>query len=450
MRWLLLAAVLVSQPATQSIQIWSEHPIAVDIEWLTIDEAGKPTVTARRETAIGPPVPLEFTPGVDRYVRFSYRGASPRTYSTAELIKARKLHVPNVLPGGELLLIVPRMTVRPAQLVIEGPRGRTLPLDGATHISLSGMTAGEYHIVPVYNGGFKGAVKTVAVLAAETTLLYVAPEAVGAVRVIAAPDVCDAATEMGLNTLVVPNVGAAFKGPPNRVRLISTRDPRCEMTFAGLGAGQFEVVYRRGGASTGSSAFEIVPQQVSIVDVAGTSVRVEGRATLNGKPIADASVTFAPRQTPNQQRPMQAAETKTDAEGYYSVPLEAAGTYSVMLRRARLGVPSSRLVEFVVGRNFHDFMLTGGTIKVELTGWDGRTSVQVRVQGPTSSISVTTFSTRGPLPPFEAMPFGTYKVSVLPGNARGSAISSTPPDAKTVIISASSPEATVSFQFPGR
>src|SRR5687767_9829912 len=102
MRLLLLAAFLAGtgQSLQRSIEIWSEHPIAVEIEWLTIDEAGKRTVTASRKTAVGPPVPLEFTHGSDRYVRLSYQGASPRTFATADLISAKKLHVPDVLPGG--------------------------------------------------------------------------------------------------------------------------------------------------------------------------------------------------------------------------------------------------------------------------------------------------------------------------------------------------------------
>ncbi|HEX6324245.1 MAG TPA: hypothetical protein VFZ36_11010, partial [Vicinamibacterales bacterium] len=60
---LLLSSVVnaaAPQELARSIEIWSEHPIAVEIAWLTIDEDGRQTVTARRRTAVGPPVPLEF------------------------------------------------------------------------------------------------------------------------------------------------------------------------------------------------------------------------------------------------------------------------------------------------------------------------------------------------------------------------------------------------------
>src|SRR5688500_9439023 len=179
-----IAAASIAQAPQRSIEIWSEHPIAIEIEWLTIDEAGKQIVTARRKTAVGPPVPLEFTHGSDRYVRFSYEGASPRTYSTAELMTAKKLRVPDVLPGGELLLLVPRMVVRPVQLLIEGPRVVTVPLERAVHASLGGMPAGEYRIVPVYDGDIKGAPRAATVRTAQSTLLLMPAEDVGAARIV--------------------------------------------------------------------------------------------------------------------------------------------------------------------------------------------------------------------------------------------------------------------------
>ena len=87
---MLLSWCLSAEPAGHevagSIEIWSEHPIAIEIAWLTIDRDGRETVTARRRTAVGPPVPLEFVHAGDRYVRFSYQGASPRTYSTSDLL----------------------------------------------------------------------------------------------------------------------------------------------------------------------------------------------------------------------------------------------------------------------------------------------------------------------------------------------------------------------------
>lgn len=38
--WCLLA-VPAGQELARSIEIWSEHPIAIDIEWLTIDRDGE-------------------------------------------------------------------------------------------------------------------------------------------------------------------------------------------------------------------------------------------------------------------------------------------------------------------------------------------------------------------------------------------------------------------------
>ena len=451
---LLLSAVTAAAPQelARAIEIWSEHPIAVEITWLTIDDAGKETVTAKRRTAIGPPVPLEFVHAAGRYVRFSYAGASPRTYSTGELLTAKRLHVPDVLPGGELLLHLPPMTVRPVQLLVDGPRVHAVAFDGAMHASLAGVPPGEYRVTPAYEGGLRSAVKTVTVRVAETTLAHFPPENVGAARITAAPEVCDGATEVTMDAFVMPKADPKFKVSPGRARILEMHEPRCDMTFGGLPPGPLEVFYRRDAASTGSSLFEAAAQSVTDVAIAGPPVTVEGRVTLNGRPMVKTGVSFMLRPAAGQRAQQMRAEATTDAQGYYRLALEAPGSYNAMLLRARLPAGHAQQVTLVEGRNFKDIALTGGTIRVEVTGWAAGTPLQVRIQGTgTARMSmVSVFTGQGPLPPHEGLPFGTYTVSVGSATAGrgGRGVGGGPPvETKTVILSPSSPEATVTFDL---
>lgn len=445
MTFLILAALLTQDLPVRSVQIWSVDPIPVDIEWISIDASGKQTVTSRRKTAVGPPVALDFTHGPDRFVRFSYAGAAPRTFSTAELIAAKKLHVPDVLPGGEMLLFVPPMNVRPVQLLVAGPRAQTVNLTSAPHSSLSGVPPGEYRITPVYEGGLKGAMQTATVKTAATTLALMPAEEVGAVRIVAPEDVCTGATEMLVNQLVNADVGPMIRTPPNRVRIVSSKEPRCEMTVGGLKAGAFETLFRREALAMGRSEFDIAPQAVSTAHVAGTHVLVEGRLTMNGRPMREAQLSFLTAAGNVGAHMEEAATLKADANGFYSVRLEKPGAYIVrLIRRATFGA-TPKPVTFTEGRNFHDIALSGGVITLELTGRPPGAAIEVRLQGSNSMMSSTFSAQLNERPSFEGLPFGEYKVAVM---LRGQGPREWAlPDAKTAIITPSSPEATLRFDL---
>ena len=440
------AIALTQQPISRAIEIWSVDPIAVDIEWITIDAEGKPTVTARRQTAVGPPAPLEFQHAHDRYVRFSYKGASPRTYSTAELLSSKKLHVPDVLPGGELLLFSPDMAVRPIALEVTGPRVHTVSIDRTRHASLAGLPAGEYKVEPVYEGGLKGQPKIAKVAVAQSTLLFMPPEDVGAVRITAVNDVCGAATEAGINAFLIPQVAPEIKSPPNRARVFTAKPPRCDMIVAGLRPGDYEAFFRREGAGAGTRNFSVTAQTLARADITGPPVLVDGRVTFNGKPVPGAVVDFLPTLSATELTPVR-GETKTDADGYYTIGLDAPGTYRAALRASRMGMLSSKTVEFAEGRQRHDITMVGGTIRVKVTGWDGRSQIGVATErvvrdGAKSTRSVGYSAMSKSEIVLEGLAFGEYTVGLAIGSRQG-------PDAakggQTVILTAARPEVTLTF-----
>lgn len=438
------ASVAGAQSPVHSVEIWSEDPIAIDIEWLTIDAAGNEAISATRKTAVAAPVPLEFSHAPDRYVRFSYQGASPRTYATSELVTARRLRVPDVLPGGELLLLFPRAPVRPAQYVIEGPRPTTVDVGNRVHASLPGMTAGDYKIIPVYEGGIRGEPQAATVAAARSTITAMPVEAVGAVRVLASHDACNGATEAGINRLVVPDVGPQFR-IRNPTRVASAKDPRCDMTFAGLKPGAFEAYFQRDRTRTGTAEFEVAAQAWTNASIADMTVSVEGRVTMNGRPLPNAVVTFLPvgEKAADGGAP---ADTATDAAGFYRLPLAAPGRYQLMMARTRIPTDVRRQADFVEGRNFFDIALTGGTIRITIEGADAQTLVQIRVKGPTFTGS-SAMNGRNARPVFEGLPFGEYAVSVTTGSHL---LRDDLSDARRVTLSPESPEAALTFVLPKR
>lgn len=454
--WLALAAMLVQQDAPRAIDIWSADPIAIDIDWITIDTAGTQTITARRKTVAGPPAPLTFVHGPDRFVRFSYEGASPRTFSTAELIAAKKLHVPDVLPGGELLLLIPRAPVRPVKLLVQGQRSLTVPIGAATHASLPGLPAGEYRIIPHYEGDISGETQRITVAAAATSVMAMPIEDVGAVRVSAPDHVCGASTEAGIDSLVYADVGVNFRTPPNRRTITRSKEPLCQMTFAGLKAGTFEAFYRSGRMALGSAEFSITPQTVTPVEIVPRSVLVEGRVTLNGRPMKGTNVSFT-LSGKDRTGGVAQAQVTTDDAGNYRAMLERPGEYSIVPMAARIHSRMIRTVALVEGRNIHDIAFTGGKITVEVIGWRAGTPVQIRMEGrapdaKSSSTSMSMFMSPPKEPiVFDAMPFGDYKIAVIAGrppNTRATSRDMT--NAKTVTLSASSPEATVTFDISRR
>lgn len=427
-------AVVLQQGATRTVEIWSESPVAVRIEHLTIDSQGNAHVTDEQRLSVGAPLALTYASGEQHYVRFSYDGISPHTYAAAELAALKRLRLPDPLPGGELLLVVPPATVRPSAFDIDGPRVQTLHAGGAGHLSLPGLPAGRYRVVPIYDGGIKGRARTYDVRTSRSSIGTIPVEAVGAVRVLAARSVCDVATNVRLSMRLPadpPDDGTAAS--PHRAHVATSDAPRCDMAFAGLPPGSFQISYGNTEGTIADAVFDVESQTVTDVSVESPPVRVAGRVTLNGRPMPGVALRFLSRSAMKV--------TRTDGSGYFTVALAAAGTYSIQGSSDEGMLGHMAPAAFVEGSNTLDIALAGGTLSVDLTGWDRRAPVNVTVNGPEGALG-TSFRPDDSTGrrTFFGLPFGTYTVTLRPGSAR----------TQTVVLTPSRPEATVKFDLVRR
>jgi hypothetical protein len=346
------------------------------------------------------------------------------------------MHVPDVLPGGELLVVSHQLPVRAVRVMIEGPRVHTVPIT-SRHVTFAGVPAGNYTITPLYEGGLKGEAKTATVRIAETSLVFLPAEDVGAVRITAVSDVCGNATEMDIDALAAPRV---------RSRVITSDQPKCDVTIGGLKPGRYQARFRRQLSGLGSREFATTAQQVAHVDIAGPPVIVEGRVTLNGKPLDDVPVSFQWRGDRTVSAPL-ASEVKTTAGGYYSVPLEVPGRYAVTSRPMN-PLDAVKEVEFSEGRHIHDIAIVGAKLTIRLLNRDPKAGVAIDLRGAagTSRAVVYGAGARSEIV-LDVLPWGSYKVSVRAGSGLIREVLS---NAQSVTLTASNPEATLTFDLSNR
>lgn len=426
--------------AARTIEIWSDAPVVLTLEQLTVGADGAVAIVETRALTVAPDAAFSYKPDVNRYVRLRYEGVSPRTYSTSELSRLERIRAPDPLPGGELLIVVPAATVRPDAFDVAGPRTERVPVTQAPSVSMPGLPAGRYRVTPVYAGGVKGATRTALVDTATSRVVVASPEAVGAAEILADAGACGRATGVTIDLLVAapapPGGGAA--APPQRAPFLLL-EPRCQLFAAGLSPGTYDVSYRAQEAVLGRASVTIGPQQVSQVIVPAATIAVSGRVTLNGAPIAHVTLVF--RFQGSAQVPAGAVTTaQTDAAGHYTARVPARGRFSITLPPEGVLYSVHENATFDQATNAFDIALSGGIIAVFVDGWDGHRAVGIRIEGQRSQ-QYSRWTGRRRV--FAALPFGQHVVTLLDGNQ-------TPLESRTVIVTAARPEADVRFTLPPR
>lgn len=431
----LLALWAWPQPAAREIEIYSDNPVAVLIEWLTIDAEGNTIVTARRQTAIGPAVPLAFVHEDGRAVRFSYPRSSPRTYTTRELAAAKRLRLPDAAPGGELLLVVPHAVVRPVAIDIAGVTARTVTLDSGLLAAAPGLLPGAYRLTPLYEGGMRGKSTSANVDVARTTVAALTPEDVGAVRVQTMDAACGVVTQLALR---------AFTGggrTPDAPALLR-ESPPCLLTIGGLPRGHYEVSAAGANGGIASEMFKVEPQQIADASLRPANAIVTGLVTLNGTPLSGAEVTAHPMATSVSWSGKIDQEVRTGADGRYVVYLDRRGL--TMVRVAHGGFLDMRRIDAREGTTTHDVALVGGTIRVRPSSWDSSRPLEITLRGPGVARTQTWVPFEGAPRIHGGLAFGKYVVSLKYQNAP-----SPSGESLEVEISASKPSVEVSLD-PGR
>ena len=167
----------------------------------------------------------------------------------------------------------------------------------------------------------------------------------------------------------------------------------------------------------GVRRIQVASQRISEVAFDEVASRVFGKILLNERPLTGARLTLLNNKT---------GSTSTDevnALGEFRMDLDEPGTY-----RARLSLGSApllgqeRTLEVHRGSNEVNWNITGGTLEVNITGWDRSTPVSIdlgRVQtSPQERLPSGLQFTAFPVQPLDQLPLaivgladGAYKVS---------------------------------------
>lgn len=251
--WLL--AGLSQAAVTRSVELWSEHPIPLWIESVAIHEDASLTVENRIAAIVADSFVYSFRVEAGRYVRFGYSGSSPETIAALDLSRFKRMRVPDVLPGGEALFLVPSpdSVVSPTAFLFGGPSGREVTFAGQGYQSVRGLLPGLYWVAPVYKGGLTGATQQLRIETESTTVLIQRPEQLGAVTLTLEWAFCSQVVEMKLS---------ASSAPPFR----TFPKTSCEATIAGLPPGSYTASYTLMDGFRGVT-FRVEPQKVTTVSV---------------------------------------------------------------------------------------------------------------------------------------------------------------------------------------
>jgi hypothetical protein len=210
----------------------------------------------------------------------------------------------------------------------------------------------------------------------------------------------------------------------------------CRWAIDGLTPGMYQADLILPTGSGGSSELFVVRErEITRVMIAPAKVRVAGRVSISGKPLALASIEFNPL-----GRQWGAITVTTDASGQYSTMLAAPGRYEMLLQ-GKSAPTAFRNIDASAGLNTFDWAITGG----------GKISVRVRNVRPELKATVYIESSRAshtgelasgdePVLTKEGLDFDNYSVSARQGDALVSAFAN-------VVLDASSPAAVVDLEL---
>lgn len=365
-------------------------------------------------------------------MRFSYDAGSPKTYSAGELLEVARLDLTSVEPGGELLVLAPTSGVLPIGVIAEGNRGKAASFNGTGHLSVRGLISGVYQVMPYYPGDIRGKARPVTIRDGHSTVVALPSEAVGEVWVVLAPSYCRLATELQIQSVA--------RGDDLARPLKS-----CDMRIGGLEPGQYRLTVRGRELSIVSRPLLVEPQKVAQIRFADAGVHVSGNVTVNGRPIAGAIIRYDGIDAEGNNS-FGHIEAVTDSAGASELAPGKPGVFRYTVSHPSKSLSARGQTSLLEGANRHDVSLSGGTLYVSLTGVPPRGRVLVRVEsdrgGAQGRYMIAWEPAARSLPIFEAIPFGTYKVTANLSGQR-----SLNPVIRTVTLSPANPEARLALDM---
>lgn len=395
------------------------------VEWRDLDSESNWTLQAARSMQATPLRFIESSSIPSRVISIIRPGASPVSKPVVWLRDSLSWDVPDPIAGGEVVIGIAPVPVRPVEFRIE-PGGRTAkPVQG--FVVLAGLLPGEYTLTPIYDGGVSARSERFEIRSQQTTPIYLQGADVGGARISRQAAACS--TEETLNLFKA----VAFEAPARKaIELVPviahSSTPNCDWTFAGLQPGTYRATVYAHGQTLETAEFDVAVQQFTNVSLAQSVVSVFGRLTLNGEPARQRTVEFF--QLGNSSR----ISVTTDEDGRYRAFMNKPGDYLMAVR----GWSQTRRIVARKDETQIDWAVTGGILTIVLNGVTDDTMIEIARKAPELLIwhQLPRAETRHS---FEGIPFGTFTVV-----ARGKGASSKP---RSVTLSPNDPEQEITLNL---
>ena len=205
-------------------------------------------------------------------------------------------------------------------------------------------------------------------------------------------------------SIAIVEHNANGSGTVKRVVLQASVKPVCQWRVDNLSSGDYEVEVTSSRGIIGAATFRVLPGEVSRVHVARSTVVVRGRVTVNGQPVAGASLLFTPSAT--------VPRVTTNKDGAFETMLPVAGEYRAHLSGNSI-YSQGRSASFKAGSTQWDWNLPAGTLNVHFLAGDrpreGRIGVQI-VDLESGATQVRFVAVGESVVTIQGVPFGTYQV----------------------------------------
>ena len=355
----------------RTVRVSADWPSRVSVEWSELGADLNRVVLATRLLEMSGLVDLSVSQSLQRLMTFSVAGFSPVTVTSAEL-SSGVWKLPATPPGGEVAVVLRPEPFLPRSLQLFA--GKTASYEAAFKnglASIPGLRPGIYQGRLRYDGGVSNSIRSFKVDDQKSNIIGLPVQAVGAVEILADAAACGSTDDLRVRSVE----GKA----PNTTTIEILRRPherQCDQRIEGLKPGHYQIALGSGASEFVSRDFDILQQRATLVDIAATEVTVTGRIKLNDRPFSGQLIQFSKGASNAFAAPVATALVGTD--GSYVAHLPAEGDYRITLSRGqKLSMGQAKIEHFVRGLNNFDWSAIGGTLSLDLSGWDRTSDVAV-------------------------------------------------------------------------